>query len=239
MRSSGGSDPIYDTLRTDILNGSLGPATPLREVHLAQRFEVSRTPVREALARLQQDGLLVRSRRGLEVRTPDPHQLMQVYDLRIMLEQEAATQAAAARTEADVARLEGLLDRDQALQEPDGAIRITTNLEFHAALWASAHNPALTDLLGKLNTHVVHAPHSTLDVGDRWVSSLEEHAAMVEAIRGGDGERAGRLAGDHMRTARRLRLSLLRQEAVGQSRVTSPAIATRVDGQGSPGRPVP
>jgi len=197
---------IYAELRADIAGGALPAGSPLREVAVASRFGVSRTPVREALRRLQHDGLLVPGHRGLQVRRVDARAVVQAYDLRILLEAEAAAQAARAHGPADLVRLEGLLARDRALSAP----RPAATLEFHAAIWSAAHNAVLEDLLHRLTLHASQAPPSTLSVAGRWEEALEEHAALTEAIRAGDAPAAGRLAGEHLRTARELRLRLLR-----------------------------
>jgi DNA-binding GntR family transcriptional regulator len=194
---------VYGTLRDEIVSGAIQPGSPLREIALASRFGVSRTPVREALRRLEQDRLLVPGSRGMEVRAIDPHEV------------EAAGQAARDHRTADLLRLEGLLARDRGLPDPDDATRIRTNLEFHAAVWQATHNPVLVDLLERLTTHLVHAPHSTLSVGDRWTAALDEHEQIVNAIRDRDEPTARALAGGHMNTAREIRLTLLR-EAAGQ-----------------------
>jgi DNA-binding GntR family transcriptional regulator len=204
---------IYAQLRADIVNGALPAGTPVREVALASRFGVSRTPVREALRRLQHDGLLVPGARGLRVRSVDPREVVQVYDVRILLEAEAAGQAARSRGIGDLVHLEGLLARDRALAGPDDATRASTNLEFHAAVWQAAHNPVLEDLLHRLMVHLVHAPRSTLSAPGRWEEALDEHAALLAAIAAGEAATASDLAADHMRRARELRLSLLRDAA--------------------------
>ena len=188
----------------------------MREITLAERFGVSRTPVREALSRLQQERLLERVSRGLQVPEIEPAQVIQIYDMRIMLEEEAAGQAARARQFTDLMRLEALLERDRQLVDPDDATRITTNLEFHAALWACAHNPVLTDLLERLSTHLVHAPQSTLSVESRWNAALDEHAALISAVERQDVDEARRIARAHMETARQIRLKLLREGALKQ-----------------------
>jgi DNA-binding GntR family transcriptional regulator len=204
---------VYLQLRTEILAGRLLPGSPLREIALAERFGVSRTPVREALRRLEQDRLLEPGARGMAVRAVDPHEVVQVYDMRVLLEAEAAGQAARARGAADLMRLEGLLARDRALPHPDDETRTRTNLEFHAALWRAAHNPVLVDLLERLSVHLVHAPRSTLSVGDRWATALDEHAALIDAVRRHDEPTARAVASSHMATARELRLTLLREAA--------------------------
>jgi DNA-binding GntR family transcriptional regulator len=207
---------VYAQLRAQILDRTLPPGTPLREITLASQFGVSRTPVREALRRLEQDRLLVQSARGMAVRAVDPHEIVQVYDMRVLLEAEAAGQAARARGPADLMRLEGLLARDRALADPDDSTRAATNLEFHAAIWQAAHNPVLLDLLERLTLHLVHAPRSTLSVGDRWTSALDEHERLIDAIRAHDETTAQEIAKGHMETAREIRLALLRDAAAGQ-----------------------
>ncbi|MEV7643853.1 MULTISPECIES: GntR family transcriptional regulator [Actinomycetes] len=202
------SDSIHAQLKDDLLQGAFQPGDALREVALAERFGVSRTPVREALTRLLHEGLLERRARGLFVKEIDPEQIMQVYDLRILLEGQAAQEAASVRTEVDLMRLQALVDRDRALSEPDDATRLATNIEFHRALWRAAHNPVLEDLLERLATHQIHAPTSTLSVGSRWTEALEEHQRIVENIRERDSAKACGLIQAHMATAKALRLKM-------------------------------
>lgn len=205
---------VYRQLRDEIRSGALPPGSPLREIALASRFGVSRTPVREALRRLEHDRLVVPGDRGMVVRATDPHEVIQIYEMRIVLEAEAAGHAARDRRTADLVSLEGLLERDRSLIDPDDVIRIRTNLEFHTAVWHATHNPVLVDLLERLTTHLVHVPHSTLSVGDRWRESLDEHAQMLAAIRDGDESSARAIAVQHMTTAQQIRLQLLRGAAV-------------------------
>lgn len=213
------SQIIYEGLRAGILRGDPAPGTVLREVAVAENFGVSRTPAREAIARLLHEQLLVRSERGSVVRAPDPGEVIQVYDLRILLEQEAAAQAAHMRSEVDLAQLEGLVTRDQALDDPNDATRQATNMEFHGTLWRASHNTVLEDLLKRLSMHIAHVPHSTLSVGGRWEESLAEHHEIVMALAARDEIRARELLRMHMTTARSLRLSLLR----GNTSTSSPS----------------
>lgn len=206
-------EQIFLTLRSEILDGTLAPSTSLRETALAERFEVSRTPVRDALSRLEQDGLLVRAHRGLEVQSVDPQTVMQVYDVRILLEEQVAGDAALNRTVRDVLRLEAMVERDRAIQDHDDVVLRRSNLEFHRAVWSAAHNPVLEELLERLSHHLVHAPHSTLSVGDRWNEALEEHAALLAAIQDRDPATARDVARQHFETARSIRLGILRSAA--------------------------
>jgi DNA-binding GntR family transcriptional regulator len=204
---------IYTALRSDVLTGALQPNTPVREVAVASRFGVSRTPVREALRRLEHDRILVPSSRGLVVRGVDTDEVIQTYNIRILLEGEAAAEAAMARTQADLLRLESLLDRDRSLANPEDATRAETNTEFHETIWTATHNPVLQDLLRRLTVHLIRAPHSTLSAPGRWDEALDEHATMVAAIRDRDADVARERARAHMDRAREIRLQLLRQHA--------------------------
>lgn len=207
-------EAIFTVLRREILTGVHPPGTALREVGLSERFGVSRTPVREALSRLQHERLLERASRGLQVPRIDPQEVIQIYDLRVMLEEDAAGQAARSRSASDLMRLEALLERDRGLVSPSDEMLVSCNLEFHAAVWNAGHNRVLVDILDRLSTHLIHAPYSTLLVPGRWDESLEEHATLVQAIAEQRAEDAAHTAREHMLTARALRLKLLREAAI-------------------------
>jgi DNA-binding GntR family transcriptional regulator len=204
---------IYTALRADILTGALSSGEPVREVAVASRFGVSRTPVREALRRLEHDRLLVPSSRGLVVRGVDAEEVIQSYTVRILLEGEAAAEAASARNQADLLRLESLLERDRSLSDPDDQTRAETNTEFHEAIWTATHNPVLQDLLRRLTVHLVRTPHSTLSAPSRWEEALDEHGAILAAVAERDADGARSVATAHMTRAREIRLELLRQHA--------------------------
>ncbi|WP_152346110.1 GntR family transcriptional regulator [Brevibacterium sp. CFH 10365] len=209
-------ESIFETVRMDILDGTIKPGTALKEVALAERFGVSRTPIREVLSRLEEASLVSRKARGLEVAAIDTEKIVQVYDARILLEEEVAGQSAMERSIRDVFQLQALLERDRGLENPTDRTLIRSNLEFHAAVWSAAHNPVLEDLLTRLTTHLVHAPQSTLSVGNRWAESLDEHEALIEAIEKRDSARARDIARAHFTTARSLRLDLLRRMVAEQ-----------------------
>src|SRR6478736_2572916 len=89
------SVPVYDQLRALVLSDEFGPDTMLVETALATRLGVSRTPIREALRRLEQDGLIERTSRGTRVGERSPEQILEIYELRILLEGQAASAGAA------------------------------------------------------------------------------------------------------------------------------------------------
>jgi DNA-binding GntR family transcriptional regulator len=90
---------IYQQLREAIVTGVLSADAPLTELSLAAQYKVSRTPVREALRRLEQDGLVERGPRGMKVRGRSPEEILEIYEVRITLEGAAARAAAERRTE--------------------------------------------------------------------------------------------------------------------------------------------
>lgn len=206
-------DSIYAQLLHEVQRGVMPESGFLREIDLAERFGVSRTPVREVLSRLVHDRLLERTPKGLRIRTVTPEEVIQVYDARILLEAEAAAQAARSRHVTDLVALQGLLERDRALIDPDDETRTDTNLEFHGTIWSAAHNAVLDDLLGRLSIHMIHTPVSTLSLGNRWRESLDEHDRILRAIEDRDEERARSLMAAHMQLARDLRLKLFGRSA--------------------------
>ncbi|WP_241489436.1 GntR family transcriptional regulator [Leucobacter celer] len=204
-------EAIYALLLRDIQAGRIPEGGYLKEVDLASRFGVSRTPVRDVLNRMVLERLLVRTSKGLRPRRVTPEEIIQVYDLRILLESEAAAQAAKNRHVTDVVALRGLLERDRALVHPEDAIRTSTNIEFHEVIWQAAHNAVLLDVLERLSLHAIHKPSSTLSIGGRWSDALDEHERILQAIDRQNAEEAAAVMAEHMRTARDLRLSLFGQ----------------------------
>lgn len=204
------SRSIYSILLHEIQFGRIAESAVLREIDIAERFSVSRTPAREALNNLVHDGLLLRTPKGLMIRTVTPDEVIKTYTVRIMLEGEAAAEAAENRNETDLARLEGLLRRDRETENPSDETRAKLNIEFHQSVWAAAHNQVLTDLLERLTVHLIHKPQSTLSVGNRWSEALDQHEELITAIQNRDAGTARKLAENHMRQARDLRLELFR-----------------------------
>src|SRR6185436_17719083 len=101
---------------------------------------VSRTPIREALRRLEQDGLIERTSRGTRVVERSPEQILEIYELRILLEAHAARSAAQRATSLDINRLRTIHEQMLATAPEDRNARVTLNRLFHEALWHASHN---------------------------------------------------------------------------------------------------
>jgi DNA-binding GntR family transcriptional regulator len=197
---------VYEHLYADILSGKLEAGSALVEASLAARYGTSRTPVREALRRLEQDGLLERSARSLRVRSRSPEEILEVYEVRIALEGIAARSAAEKRTELDLMRLRTAADDMRNTQSRNPRAMAEANRRFHETLWAASHNSTLIDLLGRLHAHLLRYPETTLSEPGRWEEALDEHDDLVAAIAGRDQHRALQLAETHMTAARDIRI---------------------------------
>jgi DNA-binding GntR family transcriptional regulator len=205
------TDVQYARLRKEILDGAFTPGTILLETALSARYGVSRTPVREALGRLAQDGLIERSTRGFHIKQRDPEQILEIYEARIALEARSAQLAAQRRTEIDLARMAHLLEERR--DETDPAQFGPLNNKWHDALRLSAHNATISDLLARLDSLLLlFRPRSFAPRPDD--RSAEEHALILEAISQGDQEAASAVMADHLRHMRDWRIRSLIQDGM-------------------------
>ena len=193
------------------MNGELRPGRPLVETAMAKAFGVSRTPVREALRRLEQDGIVQRVGRQLVVRVTTPEEVLEIYDCRVVLEGMAAQWAARHRTDYDLALLERSLTLMAQQQDRTPVEMVRTNQIFHDQLWISSHNSTLCDLLDRLEVHIRRYPEPTVSQPGRWETAMAEHRAILDAIRQRDTELAGLLSSAHMTASRDLRLRMIQQ----------------------------
>jgi DNA-binding GntR family transcriptional regulator len=176
--------------------------------------DVSRTPIREALRRLEQDGLVHHGDHGLIVRRRSPEEILDIYETRIVLEATAARVAADRRTDHDLLILGQLLKRSEQVAEDDAVAMVTANQRFHRMIWRSAHNESLLDLLERINLHLSRYPGTTLAVPGRWQQALHQHRSIVDAIQGRDKEGAYLVTQSHFADAREIRLQLFADEAL-------------------------
>jgi DNA-binding GntR family transcriptional regulator len=208
---------VYHDLLEEILQGDLEPGTVLVEATLGERFGVSRTPIREALRMLEQDGVLERVNRGMRVRPTSAEEVLEIYGVRAILEAEAARQAALHRSDYDIAILERILESMTAATKATPQEMAAINRSFHRAIWQGAKNRTLSDLLDRLAVHLRRYPATTYTRPGRWKEALEEHAALLETIRAGDATKAGEIAERHISSARNVRLAMIRD---GQDHTT-------------------
>jgi DNA-binding GntR family transcriptional regulator len=216
MRSSGDEarrgdrsrGSLYEELRDRIASGQLAPGDHLVETVLAKDHGVSRTPIREALRRLEQDGLVEQFERGLRVRLQDLDEVLEVYGVRILLEGAVASSAAERHREADRLRLQAHLDRMAQIELGDVESMAEANRQFHQAVWTAGHNQTLIDMLTRLSVRVDRYSPSTYSSLERWESAAQQHQELAQAIFDRDAERAGSVAALHMQQSRDVRVAL-------------------------------
>jgi DNA-binding GntR family transcriptional regulator len=202
----------YQRLKQAIMSGELAPGVPLVETPLAEWCQVSRTPIREALTRLEQDGLVERTHRGLVVRANSPDEIIDLYDTRIVLESKAAAVAAERHTASDLSAMRRAEERYRRVEPDDVEALVEGNRDFHRAIWMATHNRSLVDLLERLDMHLGRYPITTLTYRGRRATALLEHHELVEAIGGRRATRAATIAAEHFTTARDIRLALWAEE---------------------------
>jgi DNA-binding GntR family transcriptional regulator len=202
-----GTHAVYLALRRRFADGDLAPAERLTETALAEELGVSRTPVREALGRLQADGLVTPAARGVVVATLGRDEIEQIYELRAGLEGQAAARAARRQAAGLIAPIEirGIQDAadevEQAVAEGDPKRSARSNLAFHRAIGRVAGNTFLEDALHRVWDRIAISTVSNLSDRD-WASTvIAQHQEICLAVVAGDEAAARRAAERHIQAA--------------------------------------
>ncbi|SHJ40390.1 transcriptional regulator, GntR family [Roseomonas rosea] len=201
----------YERVKAAIRDGSLPPGLRLTEADLVTRLGISRTPVRQALTRLETEGLVSHEpRRGIVVSRPDHQQVIELYALREVLEGTAARFAAQHASEAELEALARLVAEEAAALERPAELS-AINLRLHALLHRAAHNRYLLRALAQLTDTMALLPTMLGDPG-RAQQSHKEHGALLEALSQRNGAAAEAAMREHLRSAQQHRITwLLRQ----------------------------
>jgi DNA-binding GntR family transcriptional regulator len=195
---------VYDRLRAGVVDGSLISGTRVAESVLASRLDVSRTPVREALQRLDAEGLVVAAGRGVSARRLSARELRDAYRTRAVLEGAAAESVAAVQAQgllrpADLAGLDRLNRMTEAATSGgrfDEAVRL--NRGFHRRIAELADNSVALALLDLLWDRIVVTTRGTLGPPSRSAQVGAEHRRVLSAIRSGDNDAARQGSVDHV-----------------------------------------
>lgn len=201
------ADRVFAVLQDDIVLGRIAPGSKLGEAELAARFGISRGPLREAIQRLESRKLLKRIPHvGCRVAELSLDQLIEVYQLRELLEGEAARLAAGAMTDEEVAKLRELLaqhEQQQDLQADEAYFQHEGDLDFHYRIIQGSHNATLANLLiGELYYLVRMYRYQASQARARPQRAFGEHRAILAAIEARDGEMAQLLMRRHLARAR-------------------------------------
>ena len=193
-------DVVFNTLRRAILRGELKPGERLMEIQLANKLGVSRTPIREAIRKLELDGLvLMVPRKGAEVAEITEKNLRDVLEVRCALE-ELAVQLACDRI--DPERMQQLLDAAAHFRDILGTADITELGEadeaFHDVIFQATDNRRLIQLLNNLREQMYRYRIEYLKKKECYPQLLEEHAAIIQAIREHDKAKATEITVQHI-----------------------------------------
>ncbi|HLT98154.1 MAG TPA: GntR family transcriptional regulator [Burkholderiaceae bacterium] len=201
-------DQAYSFIVEGIQSGRLAPGTRLREIELAELTGLSRTPIREALSRLQLEGLLTMdAARGLIVTELDHSMASELYAMREVLEGTAARLAARHASDVEIDFLREVNVRDAQLTTAEALA--ANNRLFHETLYRCAHNRYLVKTLNTLQESMMLLGRTTLAAPGRAETSRAEHAAIVEALARRDPDAAEQAARAHITAAYRIRLEQL------------------------------
>ena len=193
------TDMVAALIRELIITGELTAGQQLRQRDLAQRFGVSQTPVREAMRRLESEGLVIGdTHRGFTVVTPDDGPVEENFQIRAALESLGASLAARKIDEAGLAELERLNERMRALADGDPRYA-ELNREFHFTLYQYSRSPLLMSLMRLLWASLHGGPR----VLRTHAESARQHDAILDALRGGDADAASALTHQHIMGAER------------------------------------
>jgi DNA-binding GntR family transcriptional regulator len=204
------ADFAYAKLRRDIMDGRLAPGDRMREQVISESLDMSRTPVREALSRLQADGLLaMQGRSGLAVAELDDAGVIELYETREALEGTAAHLAALHANPRDIAVLQAALAAEAAIAE-DPVQQQRQNRAFHAAILAASHNRFLAKSLLALHDALALLGPTTLSADGRRTKAQQEHRRIFDAIVARDSNRAEAEMRAHVRAGAAIRQELRR-----------------------------
>ena len=219
------TDAVYEQLKTAIVELRIPPGAPLREAEIAQGLSVSKTPVREALGRLEQDGLVtLNSFRSAVVTEYTARDLQEIYELREIIEVAAARAAAESMSDrglADLGRIASECVRLNAQggeggggsaggggnagaggSAGDAPELVQLISEFDTVLYEEVRNRRIRAILDNLAAHLARIGRLTTEIPGRIDASVREHAQIYEAIERRDPENASRFMRDHIRSVR-------------------------------------
>lgn len=205
---------VFETLREAIISGKLKAGERLMEVQLAEEMGVSRTPVREAIRKLELEGFVVMvPRKGAYVAGISTKDITEVFEIRAALESLAASLAAERITEEELEELERLLVQvAECAQKDDLEKLIEIDTQFHDCLYKASRNDRLVQIISNLREQIQRFRTTSLASPGRMKQTLKEHKKIVEAISQRDMKLAHDLAIEHIENAENSILEALEKQ---------------------------
>lgn len=208
---------VFESLREAIIQGTLKPGERLMELQLAEELGVSRTPVREAIRKLELEGFVVMvPRKGAYVAGITFKDITEVFEVRIALESLAAGLAAERITDEELDKLERSVVQIGEVMNSDIDALAKFDHEFHKVIYQASRNKRLQAIILNLQEQIQRFRMTTLSQPGRMRLALEEHKKIVDAISERNVELASALAGEHITNAENSLLSAIEEERKGQ-----------------------
>lgn len=194
------SDEVYERLRAAILEGLIQPGVRLVETRLSEQFGISRTPLREALQKLEQEGLVsARPGGGVVVLELTKADIREISGIRQVLEGYAAKLAASRLTQQDLDKLAQIVERtERALEKGDRAEVARLNSEFHGIINRAAGSKRLLKLINSFRQHFFNTKIAEYFTDEELRYSIEGHWRILNALKARDGEAADREVREHL-----------------------------------------
>ncbi len=206
---------LADELRDSILRGEFADGAVLRQEALAERYGVSRLPVREALRLLEGEGLVtLEAHRGAVVAAPSPSQIDELYDLRAMLEKDLIVRAIPNMRPEDATRAERvLLQLDEAFAGEEIHVWGELNFEFHRSLYLPSGRERTLALAQSINTLTERYTRIMLSLTRDFATAQAEHRHLLQLYRAGRAREAGAFVARHILNARDALMEAMRAHA--------------------------
>ena len=196
------SDQVFDRIEEDILTGKHPRGTILTELGLCAELGVSRTPVREALARLEQEHIIESTGKGMLVLSITPEDAEVIYTIRGHVEGLSAAAAARLANEEQIAELRSIVEMQEYFAERHDSEKVKElDSKFHDLIYRCS-GPIFYDTLSPLHKKAQNFRKASVSSGNRSVVSTAEHRAVMEAIAARDAAAAERLMNEHVKNAR-------------------------------------
>ena len=209
-QSKSATEIVFDSLRQAIIMGEMEDGDPLRQEEIAKAFNTSRIPVREAIARLEQLGL-VESRRykGAMVAAISIEEFDEIFDLRAVVESDAMRRAVPLMSEASIAEARSYQEAFATATEPEEWTEL--NRKFHCCLYEAANSPNYLKVINGILDRLDRYLRAQLSLTDGMERATSEHEMILAACEAGDTEHAAALTYDHVQDAKTSLVNYLKQ----------------------------
>ena len=209
---------VCEHIREAIINGVFSPGERLMEIQMADEMGVSRTPVREAIRKLEMEGFVVMiPRRGTYVSNMSIKDINDVYEIRISLDTLAAGLAAERISDEELEELQRLLVKvGNAIEENDMAKVVEADIEFHDVLYKASRNERLRNIINNLREQITVIRGVSMRYPGRLKDTQEEHRRLVESIAARDVEKSQEAARIHLENAERTLMAAMSERKGGE-----------------------